>query len=242
MRQPSEEDHATSTATTGESHPFHPRLPPTPRTLFSEAEILTLHTRAAPVLLPTSTAFSRKGAAHLTRTFFSRTRFSQSSFCLCLCLLLSQTAKNTGVHLQQPKSEAQEADDRCSQVSLARRLVLAHPAASDPANISATCPNVSAAKRVCSCPRQLQCIVCKSGGGGDQPIWSLHTRAPRLTSRKPSQASHESPSPTRNPKGLVRVALSSCEAEAYAMNKGQQTWACRSTLCFKQTQVRRWVS
>ena len=46
--------------------------------------------------------------------------------------------------------------------------MLAHPAASDPANISATCPNVSAAKRVCSCPRQRQCIVCKSGGGGDQ--------------------------------------------------------------------------
>ena len=45
--------------------------------------------------------------------------------------------------------------------------MLAHPA-SDPADISATCPNVSAAKRVCSCPRQLQCIVCKSGGGGDQ--------------------------------------------------------------------------
>ena len=45
------------------------------------------------------------------------------------------------------------------------------PAASDPTNISATCPNVSAARRVCSCSseaRQPQCIDCKSGGGGDQ--------------------------------------------------------------------------
>ena len=49
--------------------------------------------------------------------------------------------------------------------------------------MSATCPNVSAAKRVCSCPseaRQLQCIVCKSGGGGDQrhsDLVTTHTGA-----------------------------------------------------------------
>ena len=86
-------------------------------------------------------------------------------------ILLSQTAKSTGARLQQPNSEAHEADDRCFQVSLARQLMLAHPAASDSANISTTCPNVSAAKRVCSCPidnHQLHCIVCKSGGGVDQ--------------------------------------------------------------------------
>ena len=49
--------------------------------------------------------------------------------------------------------------------------MLAHPAASNPANISPTCPNVSAAKRVCACPidaHQLHCIVDKSGGGVDQ--------------------------------------------------------------------------
>ena len=62
-------------------------------------------------------------------------------------------------------------DDRCFQVSLARRLMLTHPAASQPTNISPTCPNVSAAERVCSCPidaYQLHCIVCKSGGVVDQ--------------------------------------------------------------------------
>ena len=82
-------------------------------------------------------------------------------------ILLSQTAKNTGAHLQQPNSEAYEADDRCFQVSLARRLMLAHPAASHPTNILPTCPNVSAAKRTCACPidpHQLHCLTCKSGG------------------------------------------------------------------------------
>ena len=55
-------------------------------------------------------------------------------------LLLSQTAKNTAAHLQQPNSEAHEADDRCFQVSLARRLMLTHPAANDPTNISPHVP------------------------------------------------------------------------------------------------------
>ena len=86
-------------------------------------------------------------------------------------ILISQTAKNTGAHLQQPNSEAYEADDRCFQVSLARRLMLPHPAASHSDNISPTCPNVSAATRICACPiddYQLHCTTCKSGGGGDQ--------------------------------------------------------------------------
>ena len=55
-------------------------------------------------------------------------------------LLLSQTDKNTGAHLQQPNSEAHEADDRCFQVSLARRLMLTHPAANDPTNMSPHVP------------------------------------------------------------------------------------------------------
>ena len=55
-------------------------------------------------------------------------------------ILLAQTAKNTGAHLQQPNNEAREADDRRFQVSLDRRLMLAHPAANNPANISPTLP------------------------------------------------------------------------------------------------------
>ena len=86
-------------------------------------------------------------------------------------ILISQTAKNTGAHLQQPSSESYEADDRCFRVSLARRLMLPHPATNHPANISATCPSVSAAKRTCACTiddYQLHCMICKSGGGVDQ--------------------------------------------------------------------------
>ena len=86
-------------------------------------------------------------------------------------ILISQTAKNTGAHLQQPNSDAYDADDRCFQVSMARRLMLAHPAAALATNISPTCPNVSAAKRVCTCPidrHQLHCTVCRSGGSVDQ--------------------------------------------------------------------------
>ena len=86
-------------------------------------------------------------------------------------ILISQTSKNTGAHLQQPNSEAYEADDRCFQVSHARRLMLPQPAASHSANISPTCPNVSAAKRISACPiddYQLHCTTCKSGGGVDQ--------------------------------------------------------------------------
>ena len=86
-------------------------------------------------------------------------------------ILISQTAKNTGAHLQQRSSESYEADDRCFQVSLARRLMLPHSAASHAANILPTCPNVSAAKRTCAClidDYQLLCMICKSGGGVDQ--------------------------------------------------------------------------
>ena len=86
-------------------------------------------------------------------------------------LKLSSSPNHTRAHLQQPNSVAHEAGDRCFRVSLARRLMLAHPAASDPDNISPTCPYVSAAKRICACPidaHQLHFMICKSGGGVDQ--------------------------------------------------------------------------
>ena len=83
----------------------------------------------------------------------------------------SPKQSKTSAHLQQPNSEAYEADDRCFQVSLGRRLVLPHPAPSQASNVSATCTNVSAAKRTCACPidsHQLHCMTCKSGVGVDQ--------------------------------------------------------------------------
>ena len=88
--------------------------------------------------------------------------------------------------------------------------MLTHPAASDPLTITPACPNVSAAKRVCSCPidaHQLHCIVCKTGGRHRPASFrarqvhgrlGAHTRAPKSTPSKPSQAYHESPT-TLNP-------------------------------------------
>ena len=137
-------------------------------------------------------------------------------------IFISQTAKNTGAHLQQPNSEAHEADDRCYQVSLARRLMLAHPAAALATNNSPTCPNVSAAKRVCSCPidtHQLHCIVCKSGGGVDQrhsalarclaDLVTTHTGA-KVHIEQTRSAYHVNPSPRRNLKEHAWTSCSTC--------------------------------
>ena len=44
-------------------------------------------------------------------------------------ILLSQSTSHTGAHLMEPSSEAYEAEDRCFRVSVARRLMLPHPAA-----------------------------------------------------------------------------------------------------------------
>ena len=43
-----------------------------------------------------------------------------------------QTSRNTAAHLQQPNGESYEAEDRCFRVSMARRLILPHPAAPNP--------------------------------------------------------------------------------------------------------------
>ena len=50
-------------------------------------------------------------------------------------ILLSQSTSYTGAHLTQPSSEAYEVEDRCFRVSVARRLMLPHPAVADPADV-----------------------------------------------------------------------------------------------------------
>ena len=56
-------------------------------------------------------------------------------------ILLSQSTSHTGAHLMQPSSEAYEAEDRCFRVSVARRLMLPHPAAPNAADVVQFCPN-----------------------------------------------------------------------------------------------------
>ena len=65
-------------------------------------------------------------------------------------ILLSQSTSHTGAHLIQPSSEAYEIEDRCFRVSVARRLMMPHPAAANPADVVQFCPNKSAAGVICN--------------------------------------------------------------------------------------------
>ena len=86
-------------------------------------------------------------------------------------ILLSQSTSHTGAHLMQPSSEAYEAEDRCFRVSVARRLMLPHPAVADPADMVQFCPNKNAAGVICNKPldpKQHHCYGCRYGGGVDR--------------------------------------------------------------------------
>ena len=86
-------------------------------------------------------------------------------------ILLSQSTSHTGAHLMQPSSEAYEVEDRCFRVSVARRLMLPHPAVADPADVVQFCPNKSAAGVICykpPHPKQHHCHGCRFGGGVDR--------------------------------------------------------------------------
>ena len=86
-------------------------------------------------------------------------------------ILLSQSTSHTGAHLMQPSSEAYEAEDRCFRVSVARRLMLPHPAPPNAADVVQFCPNESAAGVICNKPvdpKQHHCYGCRYGGGVDR--------------------------------------------------------------------------
>ena len=86
-------------------------------------------------------------------------------------ILLSQSTSHTGAHFMQPSSEAYEAEDRCFRVSVARRLMLPHPAASHAADVVQFCPNTNAAGVICNKPvdpQQHHCHGCRYGGGVDR--------------------------------------------------------------------------
>ena len=71
----------------------------------------------------------------------------------------------------QPSSEAYEIEDRCFRVSVARRLMLPHPVAANPADVVQFCPNKSAAGVICNKPldpKQHHCYGCRYGGGVDR--------------------------------------------------------------------------
>ena len=81
-------------------------------------------------------------------------------------ILLSQSTSHTGAHLMQPRSEAYEIEDRCFRVSVARRLMLPHPVAANPAYVVQFCPNKSAAGVICNKPldpKLHHCYGCRYG-------------------------------------------------------------------------------
>ena len=87
-------------------------------------------------------------------------------------ILLSQSTSHTGAHLMQPSSEAYEIEDRCFRVSVARRLMLPHPVAANPADVVQFCPNKSAAGYYLQTkpldPKLHHCYGCRYGGGVDR--------------------------------------------------------------------------
>ena len=86
-------------------------------------------------------------------------------------ILLSQSTSHTSAHLMQPSSEAYEVEDRCFRVSVARRLMLPHPVAANPADVVQFCPNKSAAGVICNRPldpKHHHCCGCRYGGGVDR--------------------------------------------------------------------------
>ena len=86
-------------------------------------------------------------------------------------IFLSQSTSHTGAHLMQPRSEAYEIEDRCFRVSVARRLMLPHPVAANPADVAQFCPNRSAAGVICNKPldpKLHHCYGCRYGSGVDR--------------------------------------------------------------------------
>ena len=86
-------------------------------------------------------------------------------------ILLSQSTSHTGAHLMQPRSEAYDIEDRCLRVSVARRLMLPHPVAANPADVVQFCqtkvPQVLFATNPLD-PKQHHCYGCRYGGGVDR--------------------------------------------------------------------------
>ena len=86
-------------------------------------------------------------------------------------ILPSQSTSHTGAHLMQPSIEAYEAEDRCFRVSVARRLMMPHPAAPNAADVVQSSPTNSAALVICNKPvdpQQHHFYGCRYGGGIDR--------------------------------------------------------------------------
>ena len=115
----------------------------------------------------------------------------------------SQSTSHTGAHLMQPSSEAYEAEDRCFRISVARRLMLPHPAAPNATDVAQSCPNKSAAGLICNKPVDTQQHHSASDVGTEKVLTAgmqqwldvsqtsyIHTVAPRYPLHRKCLLSH----------------------------------------------------
>ena len=118
-----------------------------------------------------SAALRTQTTQKLLMSAFSRKRHRQTLAAAeptSRAILLSQAALHTGSQLRQPSIESYEPDDHVFVVTAARRLLLPHPATTDPQHLPHQCPRVAGNGQVCPSPidtQQRHCIICKAGGG-----------------------------------------------------------------------------
>ena len=113
----------------------------------------------------------KKQVSQIQRNFHKQLYNNLADIHVERAILLSQSTSHTGAHLMQPINEAYEAEDRCFRVSVARRLMLPHPAAPNATDVVQFCPNKSAAGLICNKPvdtQQHHCYGCRYGGGVDR--------------------------------------------------------------------------
>ena len=138
---------------------------------------------------PSPKNHTEEASLHIQRNFHKQLFDSLTDTLVERSVLFSQSTSHTGAHLMQPSSGAYEAEDRCIRVSVARILMMPHPAASSAADVVQSCPNKSAAGMICNKPVDLQqhhCYGCRYEGGVDRRHDVLltsytHTVAPRYS-------------------------------------------------------------
>ena len=138
---------------------------------------------------PSPKNHTEEASLHIQRNFHKQLFDSLTDTLVERSVLFSQSTSHTGAHLMQPSSGAYEAEDRCIRVSVARILMMPHPAASSAADVVQSCPNKSAAGMICNTPVDLQqhhCYGCRYEGGVDRRHDVLltsytHTVAPRYS-------------------------------------------------------------
>ena len=138
---------SSPTCSTGHNH--------TLTTAMRQASSLSLHLdfalttdEQASLPLCQKATHKKKRVTTIQRHFHKQVLESLTTSRVDRAVLPSQSTSHTGTRLLHPSSEAYEAEDRCFRVTVARRLMMPHPAASNAADVAQTCSNKSAAGQI----------------------------------------------------------------------------------------------